>query len=110
MKKIFILLAILSTTVVFASNSSKVAPSPTPAVVNEIQGVVLDKKTNEPLAGALVVVNDQKIYTDFDGKFKVSNLKVTEPTLKITMISYFEENLNVDLTKKDELKIQLNQR
>lgn len=112
MKKIILLLAVLSSSVLFASASSKAEPTPVVslALAQEIQGCVLDRKTNEPLAGALLIVNDQKYYTDFDGKFKISNQNLSESILKITMISYFEEEFKLDLSKKEELKIQLNQR
>ncbi len=110
MKKIVFLLALTLSTVAFASNSTKAEPTPSPAVATQLAGVVIDKKTNEPLAGALILVNDQKIYTDFDGKFKVNNLNIAEPTLKITMISYFEEKVVVDLSKKNDIKVELNQR
>ena len=44
---------------------------------NTVEGVVLDDKTSQPLAGVNVVVQstNQGTTTDLDGKFKLSKIK-----------------------------------
>ncbi|HNZ72861.1 MAG TPA: carboxypeptidase-like regulatory domain-containing protein [Prolixibacteraceae bacterium] len=71
----------------------------------EISGIVTDKQSNEALVGVEVIIEgtNQKVYTDFDGKFTFSNLKPGEYNLVASYISY-EKNIveNIDV-KKDNL-------
>jgi len=77
---------------------------------NVLKGVVFDKLTNERLAGVAIVVNGQKVYSDLDGNFTVSNQGNGNCELKFSMISYVEQTLIVDLNKENSLKIALNMR
>jgi|APMed6443717190_1056831.scaffolds.fasta_scaffold19637_2 hypothetical protein len=77
---------------------------------NVLKGVVFDKLTNESLAGVAIVVNGQKVYSDLDGNFTVSNQGNGNCELKISMISYEDQTLIVDLNKQNSLKIALNMR
>ena len=77
---------------------------------NILKGVVFDKLTNESLAGVAILVNGQKMYTDLDGNFTVSGQGNGNCKLKISMISYEDQTLIVDLNKENSLKIALNMR
>jgi len=77
---------------------------------NKLHGVVLDKLTNESLAGVAISVGNQKVYTDLDGNFTLNYASNSTYELKISMISYQEQVLVVDAKAKDQLKIELSQR
>ena len=47
--------------------------------------ILLDSQTKETITGAKVTNGKEIVYTDFDGKFPISDLK---DTLKIELISY----------------------
>lgn len=66
--------------------------------------IVVDKKTQEELIGAKVIVNDSTYYTDFDGVVIVdvtndSNIKVVHPSYE-TKISKLSENQVIELLTK----------
>jgi hypothetical protein len=73
-----------------------------------LRGSVSDKITKETLAGAVVTANGQKVYTDLDGNFTISNVCEGHCKVKINYISYVEQNIDVDLnsTKSIEVKLQ----
>lgn len=115
MKKVIILI----TAIIFlAFNSIQAAEketsnnsNATASVVTEnntIKGVVLDKLTSETLAGAVVTLNGQKVYTDLDGNFQLNNLK-GKSILKISMISYQDQTINIDPQNTETIKISLKQ-
>ncbi|NDP20230.1 MAG: carboxypeptidase-like regulatory domain-containing protein [Paludibacter sp.] len=116
MKKL-ILLSIVSLLFVSLQLSAEPNPNPTPApaaIVQEqnfiVKGMVLDKLTQETLAGAVITANGQKVYTDLDGNFEISNLCGDKCQLKISMISYNDQTLEVDTNKANNLHIRLQQR
>lgn len=77
---------------------------------NKLHGVVLDKLTNESLAGVAVNISGQKVYTDLDGNFAVDNVCKGICEIKISMISYEDQILAVDTRINNSVKIQLSQR
>jgi hypothetical protein len=115
MKKVLILIAAI---VLLAFNGVKAAEKETSnssntntAVVNEnssIKGIVLDKLTSETLAGAVITLNGQKIYTDLDGNFQLNNLK-EKSVLKISMISYEDQIINIDPKDTKTINVSLKQ-
>lgn len=92
-------------------------PAPTPAPINEttvsnnktLCGNVLDMLSNETLAGATISANGQKVYSDLDGNFKLDNMCSGICTLKISLISYEELTIQVDLRSTSTVKIKLEQ-
>lgn len=115
MKKL-IFFALLSIVVV---NGSLLAKEAAPAknaetaVVNTVAGIkrmVYDKSTRETLAGALVLINGKKVYTDLDGNFTIPAGTTGSCELKISMISYEDKVLTISTDTKSTLKIELNQR
>lgn len=114
MKKIlFIILAIS----VFATTSAnKKATNEAEAkmemnvVTKSLTGVVIDKNTNESLAGAVITVNGQKVYSDLDGNFNVNNLCEGICDVKVSLISYVDVVMSIDTRKQNVMEIKLSQR
>ena len=88
------------------SNNSNTATTVTEN--STIKGVVLDKLTSETLAGAVITLNGQKIYTDLDGNFQLTNL-TGKSVLKISMISYEDQTINIDPKNTETIKVSLKQ-
>ncbi len=79
-----------------------------------IRGEVVDKVSQIPIPGALIVlVNSKPLYgvsTDENGKFKLQNIAVGRQTLKITCLGYKEilmQNLTVNSGKELVLNIAM---
>lgn len=77
-----------------------------------IKGVVVDKKTLEPIIGAAVVIEHTTtgVATGLDGDFKIERVKAGKYNLKITCISYSPlviEGIQVVNNKETELKIEM---
>lgn len=116
MKKVLILIVtitLLSLNNVSAAEKEVTNSSSTnTTIVNQdytIKGIVLDKITAETLAGAVITLNGQKIYTDLDGNFQLNNLK-EKSVLKISMISYEDQTIYIDpSSNKTTINIELKQ-
>jgi len=76
---------------------------------NLITGKVIDKNTNEPLTGAVIVCDDQKAYTDLDGNFSIRKSKKASE-LSIRLISYNPITLNINDIQDQCVSISLLQR
>jgi hypothetical protein len=76
-----------------------------------IYGTIVDEATGESLAGVSVSLEgtEKKVYTDFDGKFKFSELDPGEYTLKTTFISYkeFSSRVHAVPDSKNALDVKL---
>ncbi|HPS12918.1 MAG TPA: carboxypeptidase-like regulatory domain-containing protein [Prolixibacteraceae bacterium] len=117
MKKIFLSLIIVGMTMVSfaknegnkteADNSATVAPA---IATIQLSGVVTDKTSNEALVGVEVKIEgtNEKVYTDFDGKFTFRNLKPGEYNLVASYISY-EKNVveHVNVGTDNQVAISL---
>lgn len=120
MKKALLTISLVAAIVVaIAGNTDKsenknaptgAAPS---SVVNlvSISGKVIDFSSGEALAGVEVAIegSTKKVHTDFDGNFKIDNIKPGAYNLIASFISYnksFVEKLNVEKPNQ-ELKIKL---
>ena len=56
-----------------------------------VRGVVLDVQTKEPLVGAAVVLDSLKakaVATDFEGRFKITDVPLGRHSLSFTYIGY----------------------
>jgi hypothetical protein len=114
MKKLFSI--VLVSVAIFSLSAKTVAsPEAKAAVVSEVvssvklNGIIFDKDTKESLAGAVITLNGQKIYSDLDGKFDLSNVS-GKVQLKVSLISYEEKTIEFDSSNNSTLKIELNQR
>lgn len=118
MKKALLTLSFLAA-VVFAfadnnGNSANKNKSNETASANaavSISGKVIDFTSGEALAGVEVAIegSTKKVHTDFDGNFKIDNVKPGSYNLIASYISYnksFIEKLNVEKPNQ-ELNIKL---
>ena len=83
-----------------------------PATRSSLSGVILDKSSNEKLAGVTIQLtsSDQKIYTDSKGQFNLDGIEPGTYKVKINCISYKDQEVSVTIAKsqKEKLKILLN--
>jgi len=113
MKKVLFFSIIAS---LFISMNIIAAPEASPEVSTNreyskiLKGSVYDKATKETLAGAVVTANGQKVYTDLDGNFVLTNLCNGNCKIKINYISYVEQTIDVNMDKSQELEIKLQSR
>jgi len=77
---------------------------------NTLKGFVADKTTQETLAGAIITANGQKVYTDLDGNFSLSNLCGGKCQLKVSLISYKDQTIEINTNNVQSLQIKLEQR
>ena len=75
-----------------------------------LKGLVFDKLTNETLAGAVITANGQKVYTDLDGNFAVTNICGDNCQIKVSLISYVDEIVKIDMNNQKPIQIKLQQR
>ena len=80
--------------------------------VNVIQqtGSVVDEKNKEALAGATIVIEGKKYYSDLDGNFSIRDVKPGSYRLLVELISYEPVSMQVDLMKNERLHISLFQK
>lgn len=92
--------------------SDKGAKSKNPGAGSSLSGVILDKDSNEKLAGVSIQLtsSDQKIYSDSKGEFTVDGIEPGTYKVKINCISYKDKEVTVKITKSqnESLKIILN--
>jgi hypothetical protein len=84
----------------------------TPSTRSSISGVVLDKDSNEKLAGVTIQLtdSDQKIYSNSKGEFNLEGIEPGTYKVKVNCISYKDKEVTVKITKaeNEKLKILLN--
>lgn len=113
MKKILsIALLALASVSMFAADNAAPEVKAAPAVVStvKVNGIVADKQSKELLAGATITVNGQKIYSNLDGQFSLSNIENGKVKVTVSLISYEDQSFEVDATQASTLKIELKQR
>ena len=94
---------------------SKVNPalsSPSsPAEKFNIKGVILDQQTHEKLAGVSIQIgsSQEKIYSDPDGSFVISNFEPGKNTITVKCISYKDKEVSLDMKdlKKGKFNVLL---
>ncbi|MHB9055854.1 MAG: carboxypeptidase-like regulatory domain-containing protein [Paludibacteraceae bacterium] len=74
-----------------------------------INGLVIDSATNETLAGAVIMVNGQKIYSDLDGNFEIKNVKGEKVKVTVSMISYADQVVEINPNNVNTLNVKLKQ-
>ncbi len=94
-----------------SENKTKSTETVSANAVVSISGKVIDYTSGESLAGVEVAVegSSKKAYTDFDGNFKIENIKPGSYNLIASYISYnksFIEKLNVEKSNQ-QLSIKL---
>ncbi len=76
----------------------------------QLTGSVVDEKNKEALAGAAIVVDGKKYYSDLDGNFSIRDVKPGRYEMVVELISYEPVSLHVDLMKNEKLNISLLQK
>ena len=114
MKKV-LFLSVIALLFISVNVSASKSPALAPKVevqhqTTVLKGLISDNLTNETLAGAVVTANGQKVYSDLDGNFSINNLCEGKCQLKISLISYEDQVLEVDLQSAKTLEIKLQQR
>jgi protocatechuate 3,4-dioxygenase beta subunit len=94
-----------------SDNKNKSTETTSTNAVVSISGKVIDFTSGEALAGVEVAIegSSQKVHTDFDGNFKIENVKPGSYNLIASYISYkksFIEKLNIE-KQNQELNIKL---
>lgn len=75
----------------------------------EVRGSIFDKNNKETLAGATVLVNGKKYYSDLDGNFTLIGLQPGKHTIRVELISYEPTQLDVNVSTSQKLNISLSQ-
>lgn len=111
-KMLFLAIASLMISTINVSAADNKAPETKTEVLeqsNVLNGMVSDKLTNETLAGAVITANGHKVYTDLDGNFKISDLCGDKCLLKVSLISYEDQTIEIDTRNTKSVKIKLQQ-
>ncbi|MCX6306458.1 MAG: carboxypeptidase-like regulatory domain-containing protein [Bacteroidetes bacterium] len=103
------MIALVNVDVIAADKSPKTSG---PSTQSSISGVVIDKDSNEKLAGVTIQLasTDQKIYSNSKGEFNLDGIEPGTYKVKINCISYKDKEVTVKITKSEteKLKILLN--
>jgi hypothetical protein len=97
-------------TAIHAADNAKGKESKTAKI--SISGTIIDDATGESLAGVSVTLEGtgKTVYTDFDGKFRFTELTPGEYTIKTTFISYQASSKKVkaeaDRTERLDVKLK----
>ncbi len=75
-----------------------------------VSGTIVDTKSDETLAGATIMIDGKKYYSDLDGKFNLPSLTPGKYRLAVEMISYNNQEMVINVQKDLNVKIQLTQR
>lgn len=72
-----------------------------------IKGFVIDKKTNEPIIGAIVTVEGQNIgaQTDFDGRFVIKDVESGTDKLLVKSIGYKDHTRTITISDKNDIDL-----
>lgn len=74
------------------------------AFSQNLQGIVIDQISAEPVVNAVIQILEDNIYetTDLEGTFSFENIRTDEFSIKVTHISYQEEIVNIDLSESSK--------
>jgi len=106
------LISLICFTLHVSAKENEIAETKTDAIdqTHVLKGFVFDKSTNETLAGAIITANGQKVYSDLDGNFEVTNLCGSKCEIKVSLISYVDETVEIDTNNPESIQIKLKQR
>lgn len=72
-----------------------------------VRGQIIDFETKEALTGVAIEFNNEKIYTDFDGNFEVTNICDGKCEMSLNMISYRNKTIVVDTKNNVDIRIEM---
>ncbi len=82
-----------------------------------IRGVVVDKQSQKPVVGAVVMVKDSNpliaVTTDFDGKYRLTNVPIGRVNIECSMMGYHSvsfENLVLTSAREMILNIEITEK
>jgi iron complex outermembrane receptor protein len=80
-----------------------------PVTQSTLSGVILDKDSNEKLAGVTIQLTstDQKIYTNSKGEFTIDGIEPGTYTVKVNCISYKDKEVTVKIEKAQDEKVKI---
>lgn len=75
----------------------------------KIEGKIIDKVTNEALAGVALQItgSDQKYYTDFDGNFSIDGIEPGIYNIDVLYLSYQGVTLEKIITNDTGVKLKV---
>ncbi|MEA4916948.1 carboxypeptidase-like regulatory domain-containing protein [Proteiniphilum sp.] len=76
----------------------------------QLTGSVVDDKNKETLAGATIIVDGKKYYSDLDGQFSISEITPGKYKVTVELISYEPYTTEIDLKKNQKLNVSLLQK
>ena len=111
--KVLLIIVALITIISVEGVAAKKGPKTTaPSTQSSLSGVVIDKDSNEKLAGVTIQLTstDQKIYSNSKGEFNLEGIEPGTYKVKVNCISYKDKEVTVKINKSEneKLKILLN--
>ena len=102
----FALIAIFTFEGIAAKKNTK---KPAPSTQSPLSGVILDKESNEKLAGVTIQLasTDQKIYTNSKGEFTIDGVEPGTYKVKVNCISYKDKEVTVKIEKSENEKLRI---
>jgi hypothetical protein len=72
-----------------------------------LKGKVVDN--SESLTGVKVTIDNKEtvVYTDFDGNFSLENVPVGLHKIELSLITYQNKEVEIDLTQENQIEIKL---
>ena len=72
-----------------------------------LKGKVVDN--SESLTGVKVTIDNQEtvVYTDFDGNFSLENVPVGLHKIELSLITYKNKEVEIDLSQENQIEIKL---
>ena len=79
------------------------------AAAYSLKGNVYDILEAEALSGATIIVDGKKYYSDLAGNFSIPALSKGKHKVTVDFVSYQMQEIEVDLSKDKEIKIEMKQ-
>lgn len=89
------------------NNNSKEASAAKVYEYINVSGVIIDQSNNETLAGATILIDGKKYYSDLDGNFNLISLLPGKHHIEVEMISYSNSKMEIDVQSNMQLKIKM---
>ncbi|MCB9360357.1 MAG: carboxypeptidase-like regulatory domain-containing protein [Flavobacteriales bacterium] len=102
MKQTIFSILFLCSVLAFANNNETTILKTT-----TLKGKVVDN--TESLTGVKVTIDNKEtvVYTDFDGNFSLENVPVGVHKIELSLITYQNKEVEIDLTQESEIEIKL---
>lgn len=91
-------------------NSSKSKATTESTAQVKVVGSVIDEMNNESLAGASILIDGVKYYSDLDGNFTLKNLSPGKHQIVVELISYEPKAIDINVQKDTKINVVLIQK